>query len=102
MPLGHARTRSMFVNSVRSCGTVRCRTPKLLSTPDTGCPDPVRSMMLLDWRILQPATVKQKTTANPTRESRYFMFRPLFHGPQGHKHRGHRTLSDESTPRAVL
>ena len=35
-------------------------------------------MMVLDWRILQPETVKQKTTANPTNESRYFMFRPLF------------------------
>jgi hypothetical protein len=35
-------------------------------------------MMVLDWRILQPETVKQIATANPTRESRYFMFRPLF------------------------
>jgi hypothetical protein len=31
---------------------------------------------VLDWRILQPATVKQMTTANPARESRYLMVRP--------------------------
>jgi hypothetical protein len=35
-------------------------------------------MMVLDRRTLQPETVKQITTANPARESRYFMFRPLF------------------------
>src|SRR6516162_11201529 len=78
MPLGHARTRSMFVNSVRSWGYVRCKTPKLLSTPETGCPDPERSMMVLDRRALQPETVKQIITASPARESRCFMFRPLF------------------------
>jgi hypothetical protein len=77
-PLGHARTRSMFVNSVRSVGCVRCKTPKLLSTPETGCPDPVFSMMELDRRTLQPDTVKQMARTNPSRESRYFMFRPLF------------------------
>src|SRR5215469_5169509 len=84
-PLGHARTRSMFVNSVRSVGYVRCKTPKLLSTPETGCPDPVFSMMELDRSILQPDTVTQMARTNPNRESRYFMFRPPLSGLQGRK-----------------
>jgi hypothetical protein len=68
----------MFVNSVRSWGYVRCKTPKLLSTPETGCPDPDLSMMVLDRRNLHPETVKQITTANPARELRCLMLRPLF------------------------
>src|SRR6516165_7081813 len=96
MPLGHARTRSMFVNSVRSWGYVRCKTPKLLSTPETGCPDPERSMMVLDRRVLQPETVKQMARTNPSRESRYFMVRPLLSGLHGRKARDHQSRPHES------
>jgi len=55
-----------------------------LSTPATGCTEP-EPAMVLDWRVLQPETVKQITTANPARESRYFMVRPPLSGLQGRK-----------------